>query len=311
MVVDPARQFTSPYVGMGNNPIGYYDEDGQWVWLIPMVVGGFYNYITSENHTWKDFAIGVASGLFAYASSGGTAAFSWGVSEAAQVGLSKFGTNLMANMVWRGIDEATDNKTGIIGDIFGPLVLETGLNQLANANLKGWSKEDVDDVAKQGKSNLIKLNEEELGYTAAKGGTSLENPDIVKNNFTRAYSNGDFSVAYSAATQEKLPFNRTWLMPHTAATPVNKVIQQGTMTATTATFSIGGQKFGYGLFYVCHQSAANSISQWAGTAYKLASQTYTAYGILGPSLTSALYGTGRMYVPFVGLWSNYGYNRRY
>ncbi len=32
VVVDPARQFASPYVGIGNNPINYYDPDGMITW---------------------------------------------------------------------------------------------------------------------------------------------------------------------------------------------------------------------------------------------------------------------------------------
>ena len=32
-VVDPARQFASPYVFCGNNLINRYDEDGQWFWV--------------------------------------------------------------------------------------------------------------------------------------------------------------------------------------------------------------------------------------------------------------------------------------
>ena len=31
MRVDPLRQYWSPYLGMGNNPVGYVDKDGRWV----------------------------------------------------------------------------------------------------------------------------------------------------------------------------------------------------------------------------------------------------------------------------------------
>jgi len=41
-VVDPARQFASPYVGMGNNPIGYYDEDGRFVFILAGAIVGAY-----------------------------------------------------------------------------------------------------------------------------------------------------------------------------------------------------------------------------------------------------------------------------
>lgn len=36
MVVDPARQFYSPYLSMGNNPVGNVDPDGEFV---PLLIG--------------------------------------------------------------------------------------------------------------------------------------------------------------------------------------------------------------------------------------------------------------------------------
>jgi hypothetical protein len=48
VVVDPVRQFASPYLAMGNNPIGYYDEDGRFVFtaaiLIGAAIGGYSGY---------------------------------------------------------------------------------------------------------------------------------------------------------------------------------------------------------------------------------------------------------------------------
>jgi RHS repeat-associated protein len=36
---DPARQFASGYVGMGNNPVMTVDPDGRIVWFIPVIIG--------------------------------------------------------------------------------------------------------------------------------------------------------------------------------------------------------------------------------------------------------------------------------
>jgi len=44
-VVDPARQFASPYVAMANNPIIGYDEDGQVAWFVPLLIAGAVNVI--------------------------------------------------------------------------------------------------------------------------------------------------------------------------------------------------------------------------------------------------------------------------
>ena len=41
LAVDPARQFSSSYLGMGNNPIVHVDEDGRWVnFVVGAVIGG-------------------------------------------------------------------------------------------------------------------------------------------------------------------------------------------------------------------------------------------------------------------------------
>ena len=60
--VDPARQFHSPYMGMGNNPIKYYDPDGRFIppWLITGAIGGTINagfniYSQGGFNSWEDF----------------------------------------------------------------------------------------------------------------------------------------------------------------------------------------------------------------------------------------------------------------
>jgi RHS repeat-associated protein len=40
MIPDPARQFWSPYLAMGNNPPNVIDMDGDVAWFVPGIVGG-------------------------------------------------------------------------------------------------------------------------------------------------------------------------------------------------------------------------------------------------------------------------------
>ena len=41
--VDPAGQFGSPYVGMGNMPMMTVDPDGELAWFVPLIIGGVIN----------------------------------------------------------------------------------------------------------------------------------------------------------------------------------------------------------------------------------------------------------------------------
>ncbi|MHB2149987.1 RHS repeat domain-containing protein [Calditrichota bacterium LG25] len=51
-VVDPARQFASPYVAMANNPIIGYDEDGAFAWFIwvGMLAGAYLGGAAAQEH---------------------------------------------------------------------------------------------------------------------------------------------------------------------------------------------------------------------------------------------------------------------
>ena len=41
--IDPALQGLNPYVYCGNNPLMYVDKDGEWFWIIPIIIGGSIN----------------------------------------------------------------------------------------------------------------------------------------------------------------------------------------------------------------------------------------------------------------------------
>lgn len=71
--VDPKSQFSSPYTGMGNNPVMMVDPDGQLAWFIPIiigaVVGGTSQGIATSNNGgnffdgfWKGALVGGVAG---------------------------------------------------------------------------------------------------------------------------------------------------------------------------------------------------------------------------------------------------------
>jgi RHS repeat-associated protein len=65
--VDPAGQFSSPYLGMGNMPMLTVDPNGELAWFIPIIAGGLLNAainskgIGSFGDFMKFFAVGAAS----------------------------------------------------------------------------------------------------------------------------------------------------------------------------------------------------------------------------------------------------------
>ena len=90
-VPDPADQFSSPYVGMGNNPVLHRDPDGRWIWVAAAaLVGGTINVIAhwdkidSFGKGLTAFGIGAAAGALAVipglqGAAGATAALGTGV----------------------------------------------------------------------------------------------------------------------------------------------------------------------------------------------------------------------------------------
>lgn len=75
--MDPAGQFASPYLAMGNDPINMIDPDGEVAWFVPLIVGAGINTIvqsaTGNINNFGDFAlslgVGALSGYVGYGAS--------------------------------------------------------------------------------------------------------------------------------------------------------------------------------------------------------------------------------------------------
>ena len=307
LVTDPAGQGFSPYGYCGNSPVMMADPDGELAFLAPMIVGGIANAIMNGKniHNFKDalvnFGIGAASSALAFQSGG-------------KNGLLKFTNNLAANIAYDMIDKISGNEdTFNAWDIFGPLLLETGINQAYNLALDDSKSISVEKAVLYG-NNLEKVyGLKQIDYTAAKGGTSLYQrmyKDIELGKvFKKAFADRRSVLAISAASKNLSffglkPFfwNQTWILPHTAVTAVSSEY----LKSLKPTF-----KGIYLLNHVCHQAAANTVAQIWGAESMLAFQSIKSYGIFSPALTSAVYGNGMSNIPFVGLWSNAGYNGNY
>ena len=52
--VDPAGQYTNPYLFCGNSPIMYIDKDGRLAWFIPIIIGAFIGGVANVAVHWND-----------------------------------------------------------------------------------------------------------------------------------------------------------------------------------------------------------------------------------------------------------------
>jgi RHS repeat-associated protein len=153
---DPAGQFASPYLAMGNNWPATIDPDGKFAWFVPIIVGAAIGATTSaavyaisagSNFTWSGLGKAAAFGAVGGAISGGMSAIgtslgTFGQSLAYNIMSSTagtIGTNLafgnegtwgtVAGAVVSGvIGGDMGNFTGVNGGAFKNAVAEIGFN---------------------------------------------------------------------------------------------------------------------------------------------------------------------------------------
>lgn len=114
--IDPKNQFSSPYTGMGSNPVMMVDPDGKFAWFIPIiigaVVGGTSQGIATANNGgnffdgfWKGAVIGGlagAGGAGISALGGGAMLAGAGAGFFGGAGFSGLATNWDAGAMLRG-----------------------------------------------------------------------------------------------------------------------------------------------------------------------------------------------------------------
>ena len=198
-VMDPASQFSNPYLAMGNNPMVYIDPDGEWVHIVVgAAIGGVVNTIThwdevAKGGFWegvKAFGVGaVAGGLGA--ATGGAAAGALGLSTASVGGGIAMGSvgavyndmalgvgNMVAFGEWYEPSLERMGTTALLGGITGGAVVG-GSNLIRGANF--WTgvraTSSVSHMVKDGivnhQGNLISNSGKVYVNDASKAGTNL------------------------------------------------------------------------------------------------------------------------------------------
>lgn len=143
--VDPKNQFSSPYNGMGNNPVMMIDPDGKFAWFIPIiigaVIGGTSQGIATANNGgnffdgfWKGALVGGiagATGVGVGAWASGLGSFGSALAGGASAGFVGGGLGASINGgnfldgAWRGA------VTGLVGAGLGGI----GVGESFGANL--------------------------------------------------------------------------------------------------------------------------------------------------------------------------------
>ena len=208
---DPQKQFSSPYVGMGNMPTIAVDPDGQFAWFIPVIAGalvGGYSGAAIQQGTWdprqwksdwyKGAIVGGVLGatlgaMIAPAMKGVAGITVAGEGTANTIGWSLTTTALKSGTVGAGLSEATGGEAWQ-GALSG---LATGLvgQGAAVAGTKMFAK------ATGLRAGLMKLGYQGLSTTAtsiagnlASGRRWDESINLGVGPFTLAFRNGELSL---------------------------------------------------------------------------------------------------------------------
>lgn len=147
LAVDPQGQFANPYNGMGNNPVLYIDPDGEWAFLIPIVVGAVINtasnwdHISSADNFWQ--GLGRAAGYAATGAVSGAATLVGGPAGFALAGaVNGLGNGLMQGLSGSALltNVGIGAAAGLAGGLASQGVSSLGINvgsPIANGILNG------------------------------------------------------------------------------------------------------------------------------------------------------------------------------
>ena len=140
--VDPAGQFSSPYVGIGNNPIMYVDPDGEWVHIVVgagvgAIVGGIQAGVRGDN-VWKGIGVGAAIGALSAATGGAvTGALGGGFAATVAGGAASGAVSGGLNAGVYGGDITAGIWQGALGGAIGGMVPSIGVNGVIPGAITG------------------------------------------------------------------------------------------------------------------------------------------------------------------------------
>jgi RHS repeat-associated protein len=194
--VDPANQFSNPYLYAGNSPGMYIDPDGEWVWLIPVVMGainsGMQSYMNGGSF-WQGAAIGAAAGLIGVGVGAGVSAIVGQSSGFLGGAISGFAGGFAgsASGAWMsGANFGDGLKAGLVGGGIGAAMggLVGGANAVENGG-NFWTGKGTTFEFGVGRS-LGRPQLSDSPYDAT------INDDILKGRILQEYSirEGDFGI---------------------------------------------------------------------------------------------------------------------
>jgi RHS repeat-associated protein len=170
--VDPAGQFSSPYVGMGNNPVMGVDPDGRfWNFIIGAVVGGIGGYSTGKalgKSGWDLFAYTAAGAGIGFVTSGAGAAVSAAGGGAVLAGAA---SGAVAGAGFSGLQSNWNGEAMLKGAAFGAISGFVG-GGVASA-IGGGGGAFVGGIASDATSQLLSTGDVNLLQAGISGALSF------------------------------------------------------------------------------------------------------------------------------------------
>jgi hypothetical protein len=191
---DPYGQFSSPYIGMGNNPVVQIDADGGWSWVgsaIGTLAGVGVSFATGDQDNWYKYAIGgfIAGGIV-----GELAHSSHDLTSHASNGWDRFTARFGEGKTW-----------GANGSIFNrytpnPKWVDVGHSFIGEASQgvkKEWCVYACSEVIEKAFGGKRKMKDFAMGWNGGKdvdkGVNSNETGKYYVQNFPKKFKGQGFS----------------------------------------------------------------------------------------------------------------------